>query len=85
MARNVDRSTLGYLGADFQLKLAKCFFEDHKYFTSIQEIVDQNMFTNEHLRRMVGFMKDRYNFNETVTTYFEMETIIRSKVSYGYC
>ena len=81
MGRNVDKSTLGYLGADFQLKLVKCFFEDHKYFTSIQEIVDQNMFTNEHLRRIVGFMKDRYNFNETVTTYFEMETIIRSKVS----
>ena len=76
-----DRSTLGYLGPDFQLKLVKCFFEDQKYFTSIQEIVDQNMFSNEHLRRIVGFMKDRYNFNETVTTYFEMETIIRSKVS----
>lgn len=81
MGRNVDRSTLGYLGADFQLKLVKCFFEDQKYFMSIQEIVDQNMFSNEHLRRIVGFMKDRYNFNETVTTYFEMETIIRSKVS----
>jgi len=76
-----DRSTLGYLGADFQLKLVKCFFEDQKYFANIQEIVDQNMFSNEHLRRIVGFMKDRYNFNETVTTYFEMETIIRSKVS----
>ena len=81
MSRNVDRSTLGYLGPDFQLKLVKCFFEDQKYFTSIQEIVDQNMFSNEHLRRIVGFMKDRYNFNQTVTTYFEMETIIRSKVS----
>ena len=81
MSRNVDRSTLGYLGPDFQLKLVKCFFEDQKYFTSIQEIVDQNMFSNEHLRRIVGFMKDRYNFTETVTTYFEMETIIRSKVS----
>ena len=81
MSRNVDRSTLGCLGPDFQLKLVKCFFEDQKYFTSIQEIVDQNMFSNEHLRRIVGFMKDRYNFNETVTTYFEMETIIRSKVS----
>lgn len=81
MGRNVDRSTLGYLGVDFQLKLVKCFFEDQKYFTSIQEIIDQNMFSNEHLRRIVGFMKDRYNFNETVTTYFEMETIIRSKVS----
>ena len=81
MSRNVDRSTLGYLGPDFQLKLVKCFFEDQKYFTSIQEIVDQNMFSNEHLRRIVGFMKDRYNFNETVTTYFEMETIVRSKVS----
>ena len=76
-----DRSTLGYLGADFQLKLVKCFFEDQKYFSAIQDIVDQNMFSNEHLRRIVGFMKDRYNFNETVTTYFEMETIIRSKVS----
>lgn len=82
MSRNAtDRSTLGYLGGDFQLKLVKCFFEDQKYFASIQEIVDQNMFSNEHLRRIVGFMKDRYNFNETVTTYFEMETIIRSKVS----
>lgn len=83
MVRNnsSDRTTLGYLGADFQLKLVKCFFEDHKYFENIQEIVDQNMFSNEHLRRIVGFMKDRYNFNETVTTYFEMETIIRSKVS----
>lgn len=81
MSSNVDRSTLGYLGSDFQLKLVKCFFEDQKYFTSIQDIVDQNMFSNEHLRRIVGFMKDRYNFNETVTTYFEMETIVRSKVS----
>lgn len=76
-----DKTTLGYLGPDFQLKLVKCFFEDQTYFTSIQHIVDQNMFTNEHLRRIVGFMKDRYNFTETVTTYFEMETIIRSKVS----
>lgn len=81
MGRNVDRSTLGYLGVDFQMKLVKCFFEDQKYFVSIEEIVDQNMFSNEHLRRIVGFMKDRYNFNESVTTYFEMETIIRSKVS----
>ena len=76
-----DRSNLGYLGEEFQVKLVKCFFEDRKFFERIEEIVDQNMFSNEHLRRIVGFMKDRYNFNETLTTYFEMETIIRSKVS----
>lgn len=81
MSQNFNKTTLGYLGNDFQIKLVKCFFEDQKYFTSIQEIVDQNMFTTEQLRRIVGFMKDRYNLNETVTTYFEMETIIRSKVS----
>lgn len=80
MAKQVDRTTLGYLGTDFQFKLVKCFIEDHKFFTSVQEIVDQNMFTDENLRRIVGFMKDRYAFAETVANYSELEIIVRSKV-----
>ena len=81
MAETINASNLGYLGNEFQLKLVKCFIEDQKFFLSIVSIVDQNMFSDEFLRKIVKFMKDRYEFNETVPTYFEIETIIRSKIS----
>lgn len=80
MAKTVDKSTLGYLGQEFQFKLVKCLIEDQKFFVNIQHILDQNMFTDENLRRIVGFMKDRYNFTESVATYSELTIIIRSKI-----
>ena len=81
MARNVDKSTLGYLGEEFQLKLVKCFFEDRDFFIGLEHIIDQNMFTNEYLRRIVGFLKNRYNEKEVVCTYGEMDILIRSNIS----
>ena len=81
MSKNVDKSTLGYLGTDFQNKLVKCFIEDQPFFTNIQEIIDQNMFSEEPLRRIVGFMKDRFSKTESVPTYFEIETMARSLIS----
>lgn len=81
MAKNVDKSTLGYLGEEFQIKLVKCFFEDRKFFISLEHIIDQNMFTNEYLRRIVGFLKDRYNQKEIVCTYSEMDILIRQNVT----
>lgn len=80
MTKAVDKSNLGYLGQEFQFKLVKCLIEDQKFFINIQHIIDQNMFTDESLRRIVGFMKDRYNFTETVATYSELNIIIRSKI-----
>lgn len=81
MAKTINKENLEYLGTDFQFKLVKCFIEDQKFFINLQHIIDQNMFTVEPLRRIVGFMKDRYSLNETVANYFEIETIVRSKVS----
>lgn len=81
MADTINTSTLGYLGNEFQIKLVKCFIEDQKFFTSIVNLVDQNMFSDEFLRKIVKFMKERYEFNESVTNYFEIETLIRSKIS----
>ena len=54
------RESLEFLGTDFQYKLVKLFIEDQKFFTSINIIVDQNMFTEDVLRRIVGLIKDRY-------------------------
>lgn len=80
-SRKVDKTTLGYLGTEFQFKLVKCFFEDSKFFEGIIYITDQNMFSDENLRRIVGFMKDRNNITGTVPTYSEMDFYIRAKVS----
>lgn len=81
MAKNVDRSTLGYLGEEFQLKLVKCFFEDKNFFINLETIIDQNMFTNEYLRRIVGFLKSRYNEKDVVASYGEMDILIRKNIS----
>ena len=78
MSKKIDTSTLGYLGTDYQLRLIKCFIEEPQFFTSIASIVDQNMFTDEHFRRLVGLIKDRYNSTSTVPTYFDLETLIRT-------
>ena len=76
-ATNID---LGYLGIDFQHKLVKLFFEDSTFFTMINPIVDQNMFTEDVLRRIVGFMKDRYNESGVAPTYVDMDLYIRVHV-----
>lgn len=81
MAEIVNTTTLGYLGTEFQMRLVKCFIEDQNFFASIASIVDQNMFSDETLRKIVRFMKERYETDEKVATYFELETLIRSKIS----
>lgn len=82
MATNKKIKTdLEYLGEDFQVELVKCFIEDQPFFKEIEPIIDQNMFTEDQLRRIVGFMKDRYGLNGVVATYKDLDTIIRNKIS----
>lgn len=75
---NVD---LGYLGIDFQHKLVKLFIEDSKFFMSINPIVDQNMFTEDVLRRIVGYIKDRYNESGLAPNYIDLELYIKTHVT----
>lgn len=71
---NNDRSTLGYLGEDFQYRLVHSLMDDKDFFRDLYDILDQNMFTNPQLRRLVYTMKEYYSKNETVPSY-EMLTI----------
>lgn len=80
VANDSTKIDLGYLGIDFQHKLVKLFFEDSTFFTMINPIVDQNMFTEDVLRRIVGFMKDRYNESGVAPTYVDMDLYIRVHV-----
>lgn len=75
------KNDLGYLGEDFQVELVKCFIEDQMFFKDIEPIVDQNMFTEDNLRRIVGFMKDRYSLAGVVASYKDLDTLVRSKIS----
>ena len=83
MAKNnvVGRNNLGYLGENFQFQLVKYFIESPKFFIGIVHLVDQNMFTDEHLRRIVGTMKDRYNKIGNCPNYTDLETIFRSEIT----
>ena len=55
MARG-ERKDLGYLGEDFQYKLVHTFMEDKEFFKELNNIVDQNMFTDSTLKMYVGLM-----------------------------
>lgn len=79
--RDTDRSKLGYLGEEYQKQLIKVLIEDFQYFVDIHPILDQNKFTDESLRRIVGFMKDRYEECEAQTTYSDLKLMIKARVS----
>lgn len=79
MAKKNDRDNLGYLGTDFQYKLAKAFFEDKKFFMGINSIVNQNMFTDTSLRTCIGVLKEYYEKYELVPSYKTMEIELRQK------
>jgi len=81
MTKQIQKNDLGWLGEDYQRNLVKMFIEDKSFFKNIECIVDQNMFTVDVLKRIVGLMKERYALNETVPNYRELDVLIRSKIS----
>ena len=78
---NVNKNDLGFLGEEYQKLFVKCLIEDKQYFGELYSVLDQNKFTNENLRRIVGFIKDRYAEVEIVPSYSDLKVIIRSRVS----
>lgn len=78
---NSIKTDMGYLGENYQYLLVKYFIENPKFFIGLVSIIDQNMFTEEHLRRIVGMMKDRYSKNGLCPNYYDIELLIRTTVT----
>ena len=72
---------LKFLGQNYQQELVKCFIEDHQFFMSIEHIVDQNMFTDDTLRRIMGLIKSRYDETGTVATYRDLDILARTTIT----
>ena len=56
----IEKNNLGYLGEEFQYRLVNAFIADQGFFRDLNSVIDQNMFTNQYLRTIVGVMKDFY-------------------------
>lgn len=75
------KTDLGYLGEDFQFKLANAFLGYKDFFKDIHSIVDQNMFTNPQLKIVVGVLKEYFERYEVVPSYSTMGTILNQKAT----
>ena len=60
MGGQEQRGNLGYLGIEFQYRLINSFFHDKDFFGDLNSIIDQNMFTDAHLRFIVAIIKEYY-------------------------
>ena len=55
--KDSKRGDLGYLGLEFQYRLISSFFVEPGFFSDLNSIIDQNMFTDSHLRGIVATIK----------------------------
>ena len=67
--KEVQRGNLGYLGLEFQYRLISSFFVEQGFFGDLNNIIDQNMFTDSHLRGIVATIKDYYNKYGSMISY----------------
>lgn len=75
---------LGYLGPEFQYRLAHHFMEDKKYFSDMYEIIDNNMFTDPNLRRFTGTLMNYFDKHGIVPSYETIEIELRKEVKSEY-
>jgi replicative DNA helicase len=54
----IDKNNLGYLGAEYQLRLIAQILTDRKFGNSIIDIINPNYFEDEYLRIVVGTIKN---------------------------
>lgn len=79
MNNAIDKTSLKYLGEDYQYKLVKEFMEDKSCFKDLAPIIDQNMFTGQYLRIYVGTMLEYFKKHGDVPSYTSMSIELRQK------
>jgi len=79
MAKNAQNNKLGFLGEDFQCKLAHAFVEDKEFFKDLCDIVDQNLFTDPNLKTFVGVMREYYKKRQSVPNYDTIKILLTEK------
>ena len=84
MVKKIDKTSLAYLGEDFQYKLIKEFMEAKDYFKSLASIIRQNMFATPEMRVLVGAMLDYHSKYNDVPGYTTLNSLLREKANTEY-
>lgn len=79
MVKDAQNNKLGFLGEDFQCRLAHAFVDDKEFFKDLCDIVDQNLFTDPNLKTFVGVMREYYNKRQSVPNYETIKTLLAEK------
>ena len=69
MGEILKKTNLGYLGIEFQYRLISSFFVEPGFFSDLNSIIDQNMFTDSHLRGIVATIKEYYHKYGSMISY----------------
>ena len=78
--RDSKRGDLGYLGLEFQYRLISAFFVEPGFFGDLNSIIDQNMFTDSHLRGIVATIKDYYHKYGSMISYEMLMIKLNEKI-----
>ena len=69
MSKLINKTNLGFLGTSYQYKLVSSFVNDPSFFIDLSSIIDQNMFTEQYLKKIGGIMKNYYDKHGSVSRY----------------
>ena len=54
----IEKNDLGFLGADYELRLVAQLLTDNRFANSIIDIIDPNYFLDQHIKLIVASIKD---------------------------
>ena len=76
-----ERKDLGFLGPEFQYRLIHHFMDDKKFFRDVCDLVDQNMFTDVHIRKFFASLQGYFKTYDHVPSYEGMEIELLAKAN----
>ncbi len=77
----IDKSNLGYLGADYQTRLIAQILTDRKFANNIIDIIDPNYFEDPYLRVVAATIKDAKTKDDVIPDVGSLEIRLLEDVS----
>ena len=78
---NIDKNSLAYLGGDYQLRLLAQILTDKQFANSIIDILDQNYFEEENLKKIAAAIKEAKNTYDIIPDFGSVEFRLLEDIS----
>jgi len=78
---NSDKNTLGYLGADYQLRLVAQVLNDKKFANIVLNLLKPNYFDNEHLKIIMSEIINAFEQDEVIVDYGSLTFRLMARIS----